>query len=132
MSSRRVLKAAEAVREVVGMAILADLKDPRIQHVTVTHVEVSPDMRQAKVYVSIMGDEKAQQLSLHGLQSSAGYLQQKIAKRIDTRYTPRIIFELDMGVKKSIAIARLLEDVLPEPADETAGEDGDDDPQQKE
>ena len=128
MSSRRVLKAAEAVREVVGMAILADLKDPRIQHVTVTHVEVSPDMRQAKVYVSVMGDEKAQQLSLHGLQSSAGYLQQKIAKRIDTRYTPRIIFELDMGVKKSIAIARLLEDVLPEGQEA----DGDDAPRDEE
>ena len=114
MSSRRVLKAAEAIREVVGMAILADLKDPRIANVTVTHVVVSPDMRQAKVHVSVMGDEKAQQLCLHGLQSAAGFLQQKIAKRIDTRYTPRIMFELDMGVKKSIAIARLLEDVLPE------------------
>jgi ribosome-binding factor A len=117
MSSRRVLKAAEAIREVVGMAILADLKDPRIHDVTVTHVEVSPDMRQAKVYVSVMGSEQAQQLCLHGLQSAAGYLQQKIAKRIDTRYTPRITFELDMGVKKSIAIAKLLDDVLPpEPA----------------
>jgi ribosome-binding factor A len=105
------------------MAILADLKDPRIQNVTVTHVEVSPDMRQAKVYVSVMGDEKAQQLSLHGLQSSAGYLQQKIAKRIDTRYTPRIIFELDMGVKKSIAIARLLDEVLPEEPESAAAED---------
>jgi ribosome-binding factor A len=126
MSSRRVLKAAEAVREVVGMAILADLKDPRIQNVTVTHVEVSPDMRQAKVYVSVMGDEKAQQLSLHGLQSSAGYLQQKIAKRIDTRYTPRIIFELDLGVKKSIAIARLLEDVLPETIADAERGDNDD------
>jgi ribosome-binding factor A len=122
MSSRRVLKAAEAIREVVGMAILADLKDPRIQNVTVTHVEVSPDMRQAKVYVSVMGDEKAQQLSLHGLQSSAGYLQQKIAKRIDTRYTPRIMFELDMGVKKSIAIARLLDEVRPENTDEPVDE----------
>jgi ribosome-binding factor A len=123
MSSRRVLKAAEAIREVVSMAILADLKDPRIQNVTVTHVEVSPDMRQAKVYVSVMGDEKAQQLSLHGLQSSAGYLQQKIAKRIDTRYTPRIMFELDMGVKKSIAIARLLDEVLPEEPESAAAED---------
>jgi ribosome-binding factor A len=113
MSSRRVLKAAEAIREVVGMAILADLKDPRIEGVTVTHVEVSPDMRQAKVHVSIMGDEAAQRLCLHGLQSAAGFLQQKIAKRIDTRYTPRLRFELDLGVKKSIAIARLLDDVLP-------------------
>lgn len=130
MSSRRVLKAAEAIREVVAMAILADLKDPRIRDVTVTHVEVTPDMRQAKVHVSIMGDDTAQQLCLHGLQSSAGYLQQKIAKRIDTRYTPRLSFELDMGVKKSIAVARLLDDVLPEIEDElTENETGEDDEQ---
>ena len=121
MSSRRVLKAAEAIREVVGMAFLADLKDPRIDGVTVTRVEVTPDMREAKVYVSIMGSDAAQRTCLHGLQSAAGFLQQKIAKRIDTRYTPRIMFELDMGVKKSIAIARLLDDVLPEetPSDES-------------
>ena len=105
------------------MAILADLRDPRIENVTVTHVVVSPDMRQAKVQVSVMGDEKAQQLCLHGLQSAAGFLQQKIAKRIDTRYTPRIMFELDMGVKKSIAIARLLGDVLPETSPDADGGD---------
>jgi ribosome-binding factor A len=131
MSSRRVLKAAEAIREVVGMAILADLKDPRIENVTVTHVEVSPDMRQAKVHVSIMGDEKAQRLCLHGLQSAAGYLQQKIAKRIDTRYTPRIMFELDMGVKKSIAIARLLDEVLPASESESAGVEDETDEQER-
>ena len=125
MSSRRVLKAAEAVREVVGMAILADLKDPRISGVTVTHVEVSPDMRQAKVHVSIMGDDAAQRLCLHGLQSAAGFLQQKIAKRIDTRYTPRLRFELDMGVKKSIAIARMLDEVLPPEAEDSADDDFD-------
>lgn len=114
MTSRRVLKAAEAVREVVSMAILTDLRDPRIQGVTVTHVEVSPDMRLAKVYVSIMGSDTAQKLCLKGLQSSAGFLQQKISKRIDTRYTPVIKFELDLGVKKSIAVAKALHDVLPD------------------
>lgn len=121
MTSRRVQKAAEAIREVVSMAILADLKDPRIEGVTVTYVEVSPDMRNAKVHVSIMGDETAQRLCLKGLQSSAGYLQQKVSKRIDTRYTPRIRFEIDMGVKNSIAIARMLNDVLP--TDEVPDED---------
>jgi ribosome-binding factor A len=121
MTSRRVLKAAEAIREVVSMAILTDLRDPRIQGVTVTHVEVSGDMRLAKVHVSIMGSEAIQKLCLKGLQSSAGFLQQKISKRIDTRYTPVIKFELDMGVKKSIAVAKSLHDVLPEsenPADD--------------
>lgn len=112
MTSRRVQKAAEAIREVVSMAILADLKDPRIEGVTVTFVEVSPDMRNAKVHVSIMGDDTAQRLCLQGLQSSAGYLQQKISRRIDTRYTPRIRFEIDMGVKTSIAIAKMLGEVL--------------------
>lgn len=114
MTSRRVLKAAEAIREVVSMAILTDLKDPRIQGVTVTYVEVTPDMRTAKVHVSIMGDESAQRLCLQGLRSSTGFLQQKISKRIDTRYTPRIRFDLDMGVKNSIAIAKMLDSVLPE------------------
>jgi ribosome-binding factor A len=120
MSSRRLLKAAEAIREVVGMAILADLKDPRIRDVTVTHVEVSPDMRQARVHVSIMGDETRQNLSLRGLQSAAGFLQSKIAKQIDTRYTPRLLFVLDQGIKKSIEMARLLREVLPPKSEDAA------------
>jgi len=113
MTSRRVQKAAEAIREVVSMAILADLKDPRIRDVTVTYVEVSPDMRQARVHVSIMGDDTKAQLSLRGLQNSAGFLQSKIAKRIDTRYTPRLSFVLDLGVKKSIEVSQILQSVLP-------------------
>lgn len=113
MASRRVLKAAEAIREVVSTAILIELQDPRVEDVTVTYVEVSPDMRTAKVHVSIMGDEKKQELCLHGLRSSAGFLQQKVAQRIDTRYTPRLQFHLDRGVKNSIAISKILQDVLP-------------------
>ena len=95
------------------MAIIADLKDPRIQGVTVTQVEVTPDMRQAKVHVSIMGDDTRQQLSLRGLQNAAGFLQARISDRIETRYTPRLEFVLDLGVKKSIEVAQLLHQVLP-------------------
>jgi ribosome-binding factor A len=126
MSSRRLLKAAEAIREVVSMAILAEIRDPRVKDVTVTHVEVAPDMRSAKVHVSVMGDERQQNLSLRGLQSSAGFLQAKIAEQIDTRYTPRLMFVLDQGVKKSIEIARILKEVLPPDAeqhDETIDEE---------
>lgn len=122
MSSRRLLKAAEAIRGVVSMAILAEIRDPRVKDVTVTHVEVAPDMRSAKVHVSIMGDERQQNLSLRGLQSSAGFLQSKIAERIDTRYTPRLMFVLDQGVKKSIEIARILKEVLPPDANANADE----------
>ncbi len=114
MTSRRAQKAAEAIREVVALAILSELNDPRIRDVTVTYVEVSGDLRLAKVHVSVMGDETRQQLSLHGLQSAAGFLQSKCAKRINTRYTPKIEFYLDQGVKNSIEISRILKEVLPE------------------
>lgn len=128
MSSRRVLKAAEAVREVVSMAVLTDLHDPRIEDVTVTRVEVTPDMRGAKVHVSVMGSESKQNTCLKGLQNSAGYLQSKVAQRIDTRYTPRLTFVLDQGVKKSIAIAKMLNDVLPTPNEEHGEDHNEGDP----
>jgi ribosome-binding factor A len=111
--SRRTLKAASAIREVVSSAILLEMQDPRVRDVTVINVEVMPDMRQAKVHVSIMGDEKKQTLALRGLQNAAGFLQQRIADRIDTRYVPRLSFVLDKGVKQSIEISRILSEVLP-------------------
>lgn len=116
--SRRTLKAASAIREVVSSAILIELQDPRVRDVTVTFVEVAPDMRQAKVHVSIMGDEKKQTLALRGLQNSAGFLQSKIGERIDTRYIPKLTFVLDKGVKQSIEISRMLGELLPKPTDE--------------
>ena len=122
MSSRRVEKAAEAIRTVVSMAILTELSDPRVQDVTVTYVEVSPDLRHAKVHVSVMGDETHQKLSLRGLQSAAGFLQAKIAERIDIRYTPKLSFLLDQGVKRSIAVAQILQQVLPPPEAASADE----------
>jgi ribosome-binding factor A len=123
MTSRRTQKAAEAIREVVSMAILTDLKDPRVRDVTVTAVEVSPDMRQAKIHVSVMGDDARQQLSLRGLQNAAGFLQSKVAKRIDTRYTPRLTFMLDLGVKRSLEISRILQRVLPPAAPPEAADE---------
>ena len=96
------------------MAILAELKDPRIRDVTVTYVEVSPDLRHAKVHVSVMGEEKHQQLTLRGLQHAAGFLQWKIAQQIELRYTPRLNFVLDQGVKRSMEVAQILQRVLPQ------------------
>lgn len=122
MTSRRVLKVAQAIREVVSTAIVMELRDPRIDNVTVTYVEVAGDMRRARIHVSIMGDEKKQQLCLKGLQHAAGFLQQKIANRIDTRYTPRLEFQLDEGVKRSLEVHQLLGELFPED-EESSGED---------
>jgi ribosome-binding factor A len=128
--SRRLEKAAEAIREVVSMAILTELGDPRVRNVTVTYVEVSPDLRHAKVHVSVMGDEAQQKLTLRGLQSAAGFLQAKVAEGIEIRYTPKLTFLLDQGVKRSIAVAQILKEVLPkenpteeDPDDENSAEE---------
>lgn len=115
MPSRRLLKAAEAIREVVSMAILTEVRDPRVKNVTVVSVDVAPDMKSAQVNISIMGDATQERLTLVGLQNSAGFLQRKIADRIDTRYTPRLTFVLDKGVKNALEVHRILSEVLPRP-----------------
>lgn len=102
------------------MAILAEMKDPRVQDVTVTYVEVSDDLRHAKVHVSVMGEMKKQELCLRGLASAAGFLQARIADQVDMRYTPRLSFVLDQGVKHSIEVAKILKRVLPAPGEEQA------------
>ena len=113
MSSRRVLKAAQAIREVVSTAIITDLRDPRIENVTVTRVEVSGDMRHARIHVSVMGEQTNTRNVLKGLNNAAGFLQRKVANRIDTRYTPKLQFVLDEGLKHSLEVTKILEEVLP-------------------
>lgn len=123
MTSRRLLKAAEAIREVVASAILTELRDPRVRDVTVVGVKVSPDLREAKVSVSVMGDETQQQLSVRGLQNAAGFLQSRIAGRIDCRYTPRLQFVLDKGIQNSLLVGDILEKIRRESEGEETGED---------
>ena len=102
------------------MAILTQVRDPRVRNVTVTHVEMDPDMRGATVHVSVMGSTVQEELALRGLASSAGFLQAQVADRIETRYIPRLKFKLDSGIKRSIEIARMLSEVLP-PASSSTG-----------
>lgn len=112
MVSRRVARLSQAVREVVSTAILLQLRDPRIKNVTVLRVEVAPDVRTAKVYVSIMGTEKEQALCLHGLNASRGFLQSKVADRIETRYTPVLKFIQNEAVSSSAEeAARILQEL---------------------
>jgi ribosome-binding factor A len=116
MSSRRIAKVAEAVREIVSTVVLFELKDPRVRNVTVLRAEVSPDLRNAKVYVSVMGDEKTQSLTLHGLNSARGFIQSKIADRLQTRYTPVLRFVSDPGVKLSVETSAIIREALPSAA----------------
>jgi len=119
MANRRTARVAQAVRQVVSTAILFELRDPRVKNITVLHVEVPPDLRTAKVYVSILGDEKTEVLSLKGLEAARGWIQSRIAEELDMRLTPVLTFIADQGVKKSIEIAKLLREInLPEETSE--------------
>lgn len=112
MTSRRTAKIASALQESVSSTILIGLKDPRVKNVTVTHVEVNSDLRSAKVFVSIMGDEKAQSLCMHGLYSARGFLQAKVADRLQTRYTPILEFVLDTSIKTSFETSKMIEQAM--------------------
>lgn len=122
MNSRRMARASEAIRETVSTVVLFELRDPRIKNVTVLSAEVSPDLRAAKIYVTIMGDAKAQSLAMHGLDSARGFIQSKIADRLQTKNTPVIRFVLDPSVKKSIEVSRALQDANEQDAQANAAQ----------
>src|SRR5438128_11230636 len=122
MKPYRLARVAERIRGVASETILFELRDPRVKGVTVTRAEVSGDLQHAKVYVSVMGTPKEQQLCLHGLRHAAGFVQAKLAGRLKTRFTPVIQFVLDQGVKKSIELSRLINEALAQSAPEVEAE----------
>jgi ribosome-binding factor A len=114
MKTHRLARVREVIREVASETILFEMKDPRVKGVTVTRAEVSGDLQHAKVFITIMGSASEQALCLHGLRHAAGFIQSKLADRLQTRFTPTIRFEIDKGVKNSIEISRLLNEALAE------------------
>src|SRR5436853_4175883 len=128
MKRHRLERVAEVVREVASETILFELRDPRVKMVTVTRAEVSGDLQHAKIYVSVMGTEKEQKLTLHGLQHAAGFVQAKLADRLQTRFTPVVTFVLDQGVKNALEVARLIREahaeVSPAATEQPDGPDG--------
>jgi ribosome-binding factor A len=126
MKAHRLARVSEVIREVASETILFELRDPRVKGVTVTRTEVSADLQHAKVFVSVMGSPKEQELCMHGLRHAAGFVQSKLGSRLKTRFTPVIRFVLDEGVKKSIEVTRLINEALAQsrPAAEAASADG--------
>jgi ribosome-binding factor A len=99
----------EVIRQVLGDVIATDLKDPRIGFVTVTDVDTSPDLRTARVYVSVLGGESERDKALAGLRSSHGFLQGKIAAELRMKRTPTLTFHYDDSVDRGVRISRLLD-----------------------
>jgi ribosome-binding factor A len=126
----RMRRVNESVREVLADAVRS-LKDPRIGLVTVTGVRVTPDLREATVYVSVLGNERKRRDSLAGLQSAHGVLQARLNRELTLRRTPQITFEYDGSVERGVEMTRLIDELasqlpadLPR-ADEPGTDDGD-------
>jgi ribosome-binding factor A len=108
--AQRMRRVNELMREVIGSAIATELEDPRIGFVTVTSVDTSPDLRTARVYVSVLGGEAEREASLQGLRSSHGVLQSAIASQTRIKRTPTLSFHYDETPERGVRISRLLED----------------------
>jgi ribosome-binding factor A len=113
MSSGRMRRVDEAVRAVLGDAIAKDLQDPRVGFVTVTAVKTSPDLRHARVYVSILGDGQTRADSLAGLRSATGFLQAHVASELNLKHTPALTFQYDESVDRGMRITQLLDETGP-------------------
>jgi ribosome-binding factor A len=115
MTTRRTARVNRAIQEAVSTAVLFKVKDPRVKNVTVLRAEASDDLRAAKVYVSVMGDEKRQALTMNGLAAARGFLQSKVADRLQTKQTPILTFVLDQTVKQNAAAQAALSHLFPVP-----------------
>ena len=108
MTTERMRRVDEAMREVLSDALTQDLKDPRVGFVTVTAVDTAPDLRSARVFVSVLGDEEVREESIAGLQSAHGYLQRAVASQLRLKHTPQLQFEEDDTARRADRIERLL------------------------
>jgi len=106
--SKRTEKVAMAIKEEVSQLILQELKDPRIGFVTITHVEVTPDLKRAFIFYSIMGDTKGVENTQRALNAAKGYVRRLLGDRLKLRFVPEIHFERDDSIEKSFHIAELL------------------------
>jgi len=110
MPGERMRSINEAVRKAISNAISNELEDPRIGFVTVTAVDTSPDLRRARVYVSVLGGEEERKSTLAGLRAAHGPLQAAIAREARMKYTPTLSFHYDEGPERAVRVTRLLEE----------------------
>jgi ribosome-binding factor A len=110
MATERMRRIDHAIREVIGDAVAVDIKDPRVGFVTVTDVSTSPDLTQARVYVSVLGDAAQREDSMAGLQSAHGFLQARVASELRLKRTPTLTFAYDDTTDRALRIDALIEE----------------------
>ncbi len=111
MAGERMRRVNESLRQLLSEAVL-ELKDPRIGFVTVTGVETSPDLRQARVYVSVLGNERRRRRTLEGLAAAHGVLQARIARELRLKRTPQLTFAYDPSVERGVRMAKLIDELV--------------------
>ena len=109
MRSDRLRRVDEAMREVLSEAVTKEIKDPRVGFVTVTAVDTASDLRHAKVYISVLGDDGKRQRSLDGLRSAHGFLQRRVADELRIKHTPTLEFLYDDSLDRGLRIEALLQ-----------------------
>ncbi len=109
MTGDRMRRVDEAMREVLSDAITSEIKDPRVGFITVTAVETSPDLRHARVFVSVLGEEAVRRRSLAGLESAHGYLQRRVARELRLKNTPTLEFVYDETVERAQRLTDLID-----------------------
>ena len=113
MAGARMRRVDGAMREVLSDTIATELQDPRVGFVTVTGVRTSPDLRHARVFVSVLGDDAAREASLDGLRSAHGFLQGRVAQALRLKHTPTLAFQYDESIDHGMRISELLDEVAP-------------------
>jgi ribosome-binding factor A len=103
----------ESLRQVLSEAVVS-LKDPRIGFVTVTGVETSPDLRHARVFVSVLGSERKRDATLAGLSAAHGVLQSRVSSELRLKRTPQLSFEYDPTVERGVRVSQLIDELVPD------------------
>ncbi len=111
MISMRASRVAEQMKKEIAAIVEKQVKDPRIGFITITNVELSNDLRHAKIFISSLGTEEEQNKSMEGLEKAKGFIRREIASRINLRYAPEIIFRIDNSIEHGVKISKLLSEL---------------------
>ncbi|SDW32550.1 ribosome-binding factor A [Marininema mesophilum] len=111
MSRIRASRVGEQIKKELSYVLQQEMKDPRIGFVTVTAVEMSGDLQQAKVFISVYGDDEQKKQTLEGLEKAKGFLRSEVGRRIQLRHTPELVFKFDSSIEHGNQISKLLEEV---------------------
>jgi ribosome-binding factor A len=107
----RVKKVTSLLKEVLSEVLLKDIRNPKINLVTVTDIDISPDLRNAKVFISVIGNQPEKEITLKALKSAATFIKSAASKKVSLRYFPKLYFELDSTVDKQLRVEMLLRQI---------------------